>query len=1565
MSTRNPFVSIPSLFGSRKLLTVALLLLAAFLPARLLAAPIVWSGANSATDTNWSDNLNWVGSIAPASGDDVKFYDTGAAGAVGTIDNIVDASFGGTVASLQYANTNGFHTTSIAAGVTLNVTGANGITSGTLQDSGSALIVNASIAGAGTLNVNNPLAQIVINQGRSANGNGTQRGILDMSHLNMFTANISLIAVGDALAGGSANAQNATGTLKLGQTNVISTSFVGTALTNGVTATPTNSIEIGANNGNAGGVNMFFLGQSNMFFIDSIAVGTLKTTSTMLFNTGLNNPIAYFRGIGGASSRIRFWTVGDMASSGSSSSNCNGTNDFTGGTVDILVDTMSLGRDRQGGNTGTGVTMGTFIFTAGTVNVNTLNVGNQYFTTTGNSNPMAGLVNVNGPTAMLLVNTALVLGNTTVNSTAAQKTSGKLLINGGTVMANQISVGSFSGATNVIAMNNGTLIVSNTIATPASGVSQFLITNSTIQLNAFSAITNVCVTNFTTSGTVTINIGSAPIFGSYPAVVKLIKYFSSGIGGAGYGALTLGSVPANALGAFLSNDVANASVDLVLPNNPVPVITSQPLPFSGSPGSTFTLSVANTGNTPLSYQWYYASATSTNALVDGPGVSGSSTLSGSLTSALTIANAQDGDSGSYFVVITNIYGAVTSSVSPVAISANPILPSINRLNNQTNIAGTTASISPAVTGNPFPTLQWQLNGVNLTDGPGGNGEIFAGSTTASLSITNLQYPADQGTYSLIASNTAGAVTNTMFLTVFVPPGITNQPVSLVVTNTQAASFAVLAGGIPTPTYQWYFNNSPISLVANSTATSATLSFAHASPTNTGTYFVQIANAAGTTNSASVTLTVNSTMSTTTFSPANGATGVCYDSPFYVTFSSPVVLNRSGKIRIYDTTNSATPVDTIDLSLNSASGVQPRNPFPGDTSLFNYFPVVISNNTAAIYPQAASGIMNSNQTYYLTIDDGAFADTNGAFFAGITATNTWQFATKPGGPGNPTNLFVAQNGGGDFVTVQGALDSIASNNVNYTLVNIKNGTYFEIVNTASKNNVTLRGQNRTGTVVGYLNNASLAPGGATQSRMAFKVNSVNFAIENMTITNMTPQGGSQAEALMINTAASHFILNNAEVDSRQDTILANVNSSQGYFYNSVITGNFDYIWGGGNLFFTNCEIRTIGGTATPNLAAPRTDNGATGNWPGYNNLLVSNGLSFVCCTLTHSASTVTNCSMSDGNGQLNGNAVWSLCSIDITCYTNALSAALTSQLLWEYSCSNLNNTIALNNTAGPFIGFTQLNNGDPRELAATSATNWLNGWSPALAPNIVGQPTNQTAGGGQSASFTVSATGIPDPGYQWLNNGVPISGATSATYTIPSTQSTNAGSYSVVVSNGSGSVTSAVATLTYTLPVAHTASYTRYAGYPLGINITNLLSNVTAVNTNALSLVGTGVSTNGVTLGNSSGFLLYQNANNVNDQFTYTVSDGFGGTNTGLVNVVLSNSSVFGPVGPVVAVTNGTPTITYTGIASYSYSVNRATDLQGTWTTIWTTNMPAGGVFQFTDPNPQQPQAYYQLLWNWY
>ena len=119
----------------------------------------------------------------------------------------------------------------------------------------------------------------------------------------------------------------------------------------------------------------------------------------------------------------------------------------------------------------------------------------------------------------------------------------------------------------------------------------------------------------------------------------------------------------------------------------------------------------------------------------------------------------------------------------------------------------------------------------------------------------------------------------------------------------------------------------------------------------------------------------------------------------------------------------------------------------------------------------------------------------------------------------------------------------------------------------------------------------------------------------------------------------------------------------------------------------------------------------------------------------------------------------------------------------------------------------------------------------------------------------------------------------------------------------------------------------------------------------------------------SGFLLYQNPNNVNDQFTYTVTDGYGGTNIGIVNIVLNNRLTVccgRSDRSLPSLTNGFKTITYTGIPGFSYSVNRTTNLLAAgWTTIWTTNMPPGGVFQFTDPNPTQPTAFYQLLWTWY
>jgi PKD repeat protein len=882
--------------------------------------------------------------------------------------------------------------------------------------------------------------------------------------------------------------------------------------------------------------------------------------------------------------------------------------------------------------------------------------------------------------------------------------------------------------------------------------------------------------------------------------------------------------------------------------------------------SNVIISTTVTGVPAPSLQWQLNGVN----LSDGATTNGGSSISGSATANLTINNAQTGDSGSYCLIASNFGGAVTNCMT-LTVATSDAAPTITGPTPQNVIQGNTGTFSASVAGIPIPTLQWQVNGVNIP-----------GATGLSVGVTNVQFSQDGSVYSIIASNSVGSLTNSAVLHVVVPPAIAVQPQSITVTNTQSASFSVVyTNAVPPPTYQWSFNNSPIT-----GATNATYTIPSVTPANAGSYKVVLVNVAGSITSSNATLTVDSTMSAA-LTPANGATAVCYDTPLYLAFNQTPVSTGAGKINIYDSTNSVTPVDTIDTS---AGNVQSRTI---GTEVFNTFPVIITSNTVAIYPHL--DILSSNQTYYVTVDPGTFADTTGALFAGIVGTNAWQFTTKPTGPANPNNVVVAADGSGDFCTVQGAVDSLPLNNVTHTLVNIRNGTYTEVVDTRNKNNITFRGQSRTGTIVGYANNNGI--NGSTHSRMAFKIYANDLAVENMTVVNTTPQGGTQAEAIMMDTGAARFILNNAEVDSRQDTILANVNSSQGYFFNSLVQGNFDYIWGGGNLFITNCEFRTIPTASSYNLTAARTDNGATGNWLGPDGNYASNGMSFVNCLLSRSSSIVSNITMADGNGAEDGNAAFISCNIDITGgngYVTPTAGVLASQILWEYGNSNLNNT-----AAAP-LGLTVLTNGDPRLVAASSATIWLNGWVPQLAPNILTNPVSLTVTAGVTATFNVVATGIPTPTYQWLLNGTNYVNATSTSTTlvISNALASDAGVYSVIVSNIAGTVTSSNATLTVvgTGPTASFTATPTSGTEPLGVTFTDTSSgspNITlfwdfgdssqATNAGGSSFVHTyaaGIYTVTLTASNAFGAnstLVSNNLINVNTAFQAWQNQYFGST----------------------------------------------------------------------------------------
>lgn len=95
-----------------------------------------------------------------------------------------------------------------------------------------------------------------------------------------------------------------------------------------------------------------------------------------------------------------------------------------------------------------------------------------------------------------------------------------------------------------------------------------------------------------------------------------------------------------------------------------------------------------------------------------------------------------------------------------------------------------------------------------------------------------------------------------------------------------------------------------------------------------------------------------------------------------------------------------------------------------------------------------------------------------------------------------------------------------------------------------------------------------------------------------------------------------------------------------------------------------------------------------------------------------------------------------------------------------------------------------------------------------APAITQHPANVTVSAGQPATFAVSAAGVQPLRYQWLRNGVAISGATSGTYTIGSTTSADNGArFSATVSNDFGQVTSNVATLSVSASGAPQATIT--------------------------------------------------------------------------------------------------------------------------------------------------------------
>ncbi len=295
-----------------------------------------------------------------------------------------------------------------------------------------------------------------------------------------------------------------------------------------------------------------------------------------------------------------------------------------------------------------------------------------------------------------------------------------------------------------------------------------------------------------------------------------------------------------------------------------------------------------------------------------------------------------------------------------------------------------------------------------------------------------------------------------------------------------------------------------------------------------------------------------------FFPAPDSTDQCPDPSIRLRFDGTPRLGSNGSIRVYDAANPGSPVAQVNLGTSQIT----------DTiggSQFNLPRPAFVDGNEAIFVLPSAGL-EYGHTYYVTVDQGAITGPNGDGVS-ISDPEQWRFTVADSAPSNNTELRVALDGTGQFCSIQGAINAAASNG---TTVTIEPGAYYGVVYFKGKNGLSLIGTDRETTRIAGVNNNNLNP--STRGRALFGTEDISaLTIENLTIENQTPQGGSQAEALAL-LSCDQCIVRNCTVHSLQDTLLW---SGRIYAEDSLIEGNVDYIWGTGAAYFNRCEIKTIG------------------------------------------------------------------------------------------------------------------------------------------------------------------------------------------------------------------------------------------------------------------------------------------------------------------------------------------------------------------------------------------------------
>ncbi|MFO1451546.1 MAG: immunoglobulin domain-containing protein [Opitutaceae bacterium] len=882
-----------------------------------------------------------------------------------------------------------------------------------------------------------------------------------------------------------------------------------------------------------------------------------------------------------------------------------------------------------------------------------------------------------------------------------------------------------AGSYSVVVSNSAGSVTSNAVALTVS-VPPAITTQPVAQsVSAGANVTFTVAATGTPSPTYQWRKDGSNLAGATSSSLSLTNVQSSNAG-------SYSVVVSNSAGSVTSNAVA---LTISVP----PAITTQPVAQSVNAGANVTFTVAATGTPSPTYQWRK----------DG------SNLPGATSSSLSLTNVQSSNAGSYSVVVTNSAGSVTSNAVALTVSVPPAITTQPVAQSVT--AGASVTFTVAASGTPSPTYQWRKDGTDLS-----------GATSASLALSNVQ-SSHAGSYSVVVSNSAGSVTsNAVALTVSVPPAITTQPVAQSVMAGANVTFLVAATGTPAPTFQWRKDGSNLA-----GATSASLSLTSVQLSNAGSYSVVVSNSAGSVTSTAVALTVSAAPVITT-QPAAQAVTTGANVTFTVVATgnpSPSFQWHQDGANIPGATNSTFSLSNVQL-----------------TSAGNYS-VVVSNIHGSV--TSTSALLTVSSSPVITTQPVAQAVNAGASVTfSVTATGspapTYQWrrdgSNLPGATNASLTLPAVQlsDAGSFSVVVTNSAGSVTSNAVALTVSvppSISTQPVAQSVTAGANVTFTVTATGTPSPTFQWRKDGTNLPGATSSTLTLTSVQSSNAGSYSVVVSNSAGNVTSNAVALTVAPAPAAPVITTQPVAQS--------------------------VTAGANVTFT------VAATGTPTPTFQWRKDGT--NLPGATSTSLT--LSSVQLSDAGSFSVVA----SNASGSVTSNAV------ALTVAPAPAAPVITTQPVAQSvtAGANVTFTVAATGTPAPTfqwrkdgtnlpgatsasltLSAVQLSDAGSFSVVASNASGSVTSNAVALtvapapaAPVITTQPVAQSVTAGANVTFTVSATGTPAPTFQWRKDGSNLPGATGASLTLSSVQLSDAGSFSVVASNASGSVTSNAVALT--------------------------------------------------------------------------------------------------------------------------------------------------------------------------